>query len=254
MPHHFGRRDSRARDGTEDRLFGSIDSAPGRRALLLLAPCGCGGLRVREPVLRNAIVDRMERQQATNQLSGASGAVLQRYDLVKTAAGNPAGAARALEKKLEVEPVHDGALALAELSYQAGLLERSRAAKSKAAWYRDAAVLAALALEEPGGSRPDLAIQIHNGAVSRLIRASQAEATAGRTKLAGCPGRAGDRAFRDRGLLESAADRRPAGRGRPASEGDGPHLSTNRVWECRWWPTAWCRVDPNTPEVQDVAG
>ena len=186
MAHHFfGRRDSRARDGTEDRRLPTARLIPHLAAVLLvLAPGGCTGLRVREPVLRNAIADRVARLQATNQLSGASGAVLQRYDLVKTAAGNPAGAARALEKKLAVEPVHDGALALAELAYQAGLLERSRAARSKAAWYRDAAILATLALEEPGGSRPDLAIKIHNGAVSRLIRASQAEGQAVRTKLA----------------------------------------------------------------------
>jgi pimeloyl-ACP methyl ester carboxylesterase len=178
MPQHFGRRDSRARDAAEDRFLRTVRlSRPLGVALVLLELSlgGCGGLRVREPVLRNAIADRMERLHATNQLSSASGAVLLRYDLVKTAAGDPGGAARALEKKLAVEPVHDGALALAELSYQAGLLERSRAAKSKAAWYRDAAILAALALEEPGGSRPDLAIKIHNGAVSRLIRASQTQ-------------------------------------------------------------------------------
>jgi pimeloyl-ACP methyl ester carboxylesterase len=144
-------------------------------ALILLASIGCGGLSVCEPRLRNAIADRKDRLQATSQLSSASGAVLLRYDLLNTAARDPADAALVLERKLEVEPVHDGALALAELSYQAGLLERSRSQKSKSAWYRDAATLAALALEEPGGSRPDLAIKIHNGAVSRLIRASQAE-------------------------------------------------------------------------------
>ena len=45
-------------------------------------------------------------------------------------------------------------------------------------------LFAALALEEPGSSRPDLAIQIHNGAVSRLIRASQAEGRRRRAELA----------------------------------------------------------------------
>jgi pimeloyl-ACP methyl ester carboxylesterase len=176
MPHHFARRDSRARAGKEDRPLPTARSILAlAAALLVLAAFGCGGLSVREPRLRNAIEDRKERLQATNQLSSATGAVLLRYDLLKTAARDPAGAARSLEGKLATEPVHDGALALAELSFQAGLLERSRAQKSKSAWYRDAATLAALALEEPGGSRPDLAVRIHNGAVSRLIRASQAE-------------------------------------------------------------------------------
>jgi pimeloyl-ACP methyl ester carboxylesterase len=176
MPRHFSRMDSRARDGMEDRPLPTARSIlTSAVALLLLAPIGCGGLSVREPWLRNAIDDRKESLQATNQLSAATGAVLLRFDLLKTAAAAPARAAGILEKKVEAEPVHDGALALAELSYQAGLLARPRSPKSKSAWYRDAAVLAALALEEPGGSRPDLAIRIHNGAVSRLIRASQAE-------------------------------------------------------------------------------
>ena len=99
--------------------------------LLVLAPWGCGGLSVREPWVRNAIEDREERLQATNQLSSATGAVLLRYDLAQDfrPATRPS-AARILETKLEAEPVHDGALALAELSYQAGLLERSKSRES----------------------------------------------------------------------------------------------------------------------------
>ena len=88
--------------------------------------------------------------------------------------------------------------------------------------------------------------------MSRLIRASQAEA--------GRPGRNWRKVLEeqrivliDHGALpESAADRQPARGRRPSSQGDGPHLSDERVWEFRWWPTAWCRVDANTPEVQDV--
>ena len=60
------------------------------RLLLAIAPFGCGGLSVREPWLRNAIEDRKERLQATNQLSSATGAVLLRYDLLDTAARDPA--------------------------------------------------------------------------------------------------------------------------------------------------------------------
>jgi pimeloyl-ACP methyl ester carboxylesterase len=178
--------------------------------LLAIAPISCGGLSVREPWLRNAIADRKERFQATNQLSSATGAVLLRYDLVAAAALDPAGAARILEKKLEAEPVHDGALALAELSYQAGLSDRSKSPKSSTAWYRDAAVLAALALEEPGGSRPDLAVRIHNGAVSRLIRASQAEARP--------PGRNWRKVLEEQGITLTAA---------------APHLNPSQIANLR---------------------
>ena len=40
-------------------------------------------------------------------------------------------------------------------------------------WYRDAAVLATLALGDPATSRPDLAAEIHNRALARLIRLAQ---------------------------------------------------------------------------------
>jgi pimeloyl-ACP methyl ester carboxylesterase len=176
MPQVFARRESRARAGLEYRSTRHAGlSQFVLVCLLLILPLGCTGLSVREPVLRNAIADRKERLQAKNELSAATGVVLARFDLLKTAAGDPAKAARSLEEKLEAEPVHDGALALAELSYQAGLSERARSPKAST-WYRDAAVLAALALEDKEGSRPDLAIRIHNGAVSRLLRASQADA------------------------------------------------------------------------------
>jgi pimeloyl-ACP methyl ester carboxylesterase len=176
MPHLFARRDARVRAGLLARPSLAVPIAlVALVCFLAIVPVGCGGLSVREPWLRNAIEDRKDRFRATNQLSSATGAVLMRFDLLDAAASDPAGAARSLETKVETEPVHDGALALAELSYQAGLSRRSKSSKSSSAWYRDAAVLATLALEEPGGSRPDLAVRIHNGAVSRLIRASQAE-------------------------------------------------------------------------------
>ena len=80
-------------------------------ALFLLVPIGCNGLSVREPWIRNAIHDRTERRQATNQLSSATGAVLLRYDLLKTAARDPGAAASILGTKLESgPPLHDGAL------------------------------------------------------------------------------------------------------------------------------------------------
>ena len=221
-------------------------------ALLMLAPIGCGGLSVREPVLRNAIADRKESLQATHQLSAATGAVLERYHLLKTAAGNPAAAAGILEKAIEVEPVHDGALALAEISYQAGLLEKSRSPGRKSAWYRDAAILAALALEEPGGSRPDLAVRIHNGAVSRLVRDSQAEGRrAGRNwrdilreqgiELASTADYLNPRQIAD---LRVVADLQVKGINHVYQRpGLGVPLVAHRV----------VPFDPNTPDVQDVA-
>jgi pimeloyl-ACP methyl ester carboxylesterase len=250
----FVRTDSHARDGMEDRPLPTARSmlAAATAALLMLAPIGCGGLSVREPRLRNAIEDRREWLQATNQLSAATGAVLHRYDLIKHTAGDPGGAVEILTQKLEAEPVHDGALALAELSYQAGLLARSRSPKSKSAWYRDAAVLAALALEEPGGSRPDLAIRIHNGAVSRLIRASQAE------------GRQAGRNWRDVlaeqgiGLTSTAAYLNPLQIADLRVVADLRVKGMNHIYQRTGLgvPLVAHRVvppDPNTPEVQDAA-
>ena len=252
MPHLFARRESRARAGLQYRpapaacLILAILFTP----LLIVQP-GCGGLSVREPKLRNAIADRAERLKATNQLSSATGAVLLRYDLLKTASRDPAGTARILATKLEAEPVHDGALALAEISYQAGLLERSRSAKSPTAWYRDAAVLAALALEEPEGSRPDLAVRIHNGAVSRLIRASQAKSKQ--------PGRNWRTTLEEQGIAitATASYLSPAQIANLRVAADLQVSGMNRIYQRTGLgvPLVAHRVvarDENTPEVQDV--
>jgi pimeloyl-ACP methyl ester carboxylesterase len=154
--------------------------------LLLLTLGGCAPITAREAWLRTAIADRKERFQATRHLSNATGAVLARHDLVEAAAGDPAAAVGLLADQLGgpredsgAPGETDGALALAELSYQAGLLRQSQAPTSALPWYRDAAALAWLALAEPAGSRQDLALEIHNGAVARLLRASQAGSGAG---------------------------------------------------------------------------
>ncbi len=252
MSDRVGRRELQARAGLDDR-----PSPPVRSisivlvCLLAIAPLGCGGLSVSEPWVRNAIEGRLERSQAINHLSSATGAVLLRYDLLKTSSRDPAAAVRTLETKLEAEPVHDGALALAELSFQAGLLERSNSRNRAMDWYRDAAALATLALEEPAGSRPDLAVRIHNGAVARLIRASQAEA--------GRPGRNWRKVLEERKIVLStttpflnpqqianlrvAADLRVKGMDHIYQKGGlGVPLVAHRVMG----------VDANTPEVQDV--
>jgi pimeloyl-ACP methyl ester carboxylesterase len=143
--------------------------------LVTIAPLGCGSASVHECFIRNAVDDRIERWAAINHLSGVTGAVLASHNLVGTAANDPAEAARVLESQLQAQPEPDGAFALAELSYQAGLLERSRSPRAAMASYRDAAALAWIALADPAVSRPDLAVRIHNGAVARLIRTAQSE-------------------------------------------------------------------------------
>src|SRR5580704_10410966 len=98
MPHHFARRESRARNGLAYRSTRQAGSSQFVLVcLLLIVPFGCTGLSVREPVVRNAIADRKERLQAKNELSAATGVVLARFDLLKTAAGDLAKAARSLE-------------------------------------------------------------------------------------------------------------------------------------------------------------
>jgi len=147
--------------------------------LLIIAAAGCANISVREAWLRNAIDDRKDRFEATHRLSDATSAVLTRHGLLEMAANDPAGSARILEACLRSETETDAALALAELSYQSGLMTNSESPTSAMAWYRDAAAFAWLALANPAGSRRDLAVQIHNSAVARLIRASQEEAGRG---------------------------------------------------------------------------
>ena len=92
-------------------------------ALVVLAAVGCNGLSVREPWIRNAIQDRTERRQVTNQLSSATGAVLLRYDLVKAAAAIRPPQPASSNKSSRPSRCTTGPWRCAELSYQAGLLE-----------------------------------------------------------------------------------------------------------------------------------
>ena len=146
--------------------------------VLNISSAGCSTLSVREAWLRNVIDDRREQFEATSHLSNATATVLARHGLLETAANDPSGASRVLETRFQAEPETDGALAMAELSFRAGLIWGSTSPQSAMAWYRDAAALAWLALADPKGSRSDLALRIHNRSVARLIRASQAEAGA----------------------------------------------------------------------------
>ncbi len=152
---------------------------PGRSVavacLILAASAGCAGVKAREPALRNAFRDLRERRQAAEVPADPWARVLAREGLLDLAGRDPVVAAARLEDRLAVRPEADGALALAELSYRVGIDRQAGTPGEAIAWYRDAAALATLALREPGGTRPDLAIRVHNLAVARLIRIAQAE-------------------------------------------------------------------------------
>lgn len=144
--------------------------------LFLVAPAGCAGITAHEPQLRNSIDDWWERAGANRNLSDATSAVLFRQGLLDAAANDPAGAARALEARLFAAPEPDGALALAELSYNVGLMQQASSPSIAIAWYRDAGALAVLSLTETAGAKPELAQEIHNKAVARMIRLAGEEA------------------------------------------------------------------------------
>jgi pimeloyl-ACP methyl ester carboxylesterase len=142
---------------------------------------GCAGVSAREPWLRNAVASRQEQRRTLDTLSAATWRVLQSHGLTDRAAAGPAETASALEARLAgaARSEQDGALALAELSYQAGL-ERDtpwRQPGSALPWYRDAAALAWMALSDPSTTQRPLAIDIHNGAVARLVRAARSQET-----------------------------------------------------------------------------
>jgi len=124
--------------------------------------------------LSNAIADHWERLTRTRSLSGTTGVVLARHGLLDRAASDPLGAAQVLESRLVVQAEPDGALGLAELFYQAGLQHQRNSTLAAMAYYRDAAALSVVALSEPDGTRPDLAIELHNRALARLIRLTEA--------------------------------------------------------------------------------
>jgi len=145
--------------------------------LLIIASTGCVDVRARDARLRNAIDESWERVEANRGLnvSFEMGSVLARLGLLAQAQHDPAKAARLLEARLQTECEPGGWLALAELSYHVGLARQSGSPLASLAWYRDAAALAGLALADPAGARPDAALAIHNRAVARLVRISQAK-------------------------------------------------------------------------------
>ena len=127
---------------------------------------------------------RWERFEATHHLSRATAIVLARHELIGDRGQRPGRRgpdARSEELAVPAEP--DGALALAELSYQAGLSAKTApqagrwpgtATRPRSAW---------LALADPAGTRPDLALadpQRRRGpAGPRLAGGSAARAATG---------------------------------------------------------------------------
>jgi pimeloyl-ACP methyl ester carboxylesterase len=142
--------------------------------LLAIIPAGCVGITADDTRLANAIEDRWERLTRSNTLSAATGVVLARHGLLDRAAADPLGTAQALESRLVVQTEPDGALGLAELFYLAGLQHQGSSTLAAMAHYRDAAALAVVALSEPDGTRPDLAVALHNHALARLVRLTRA--------------------------------------------------------------------------------
>ncbi len=136
-------------------------------AILGIASAGCSTLNVHEAWLRNAIDDRREYFETTSHVSPVTARILARHGLLETVGNDPCGAARVLETRFQTEPETDGALALAELSLQAGLVWAWTSPGCAIAWYRDAAALAWLALADPNGSGGGLALRVHNAAVAR---------------------------------------------------------------------------------------
>jgi pimeloyl-ACP methyl ester carboxylesterase len=136
---------------------------------------GCAGISANDARVRNAFEDSWERFETVRGLnvSPESATVLHRQGLLIEAKNDQVTAARLLETQLAARPETDAALALAELSYHIGVSGQSMKPAVAIGWYRDAATLAALALSDPDATHRELATEIHNRAVTRLIRLCQ---------------------------------------------------------------------------------
>ena len=143
--------------------------------LLLVVSTGCASVKARDTVVRNAFRDHREIRQARSWPGEPWSSVLAREGLLELADQDPAAAASRLEDRLRDRPEADGALALAELSYRAGLARQSSSPDQAIAWLRDAAALSSLSLRDSACSSPGQALQVHNRSVARLIRIAQRE-------------------------------------------------------------------------------
>ena len=140
---------------------------------LLAISSGCVNVSARDTIVRNVIRDRVEVIEARATPSGPWADVLAREGLLALAEADPAAAATKLEERLRSRPDSDGALALAELSYRAGLERQSRNPGEAIAWFRDAAAFSSLAIQVSRTRKNEEAVEIHNRSVARLIRIAQ---------------------------------------------------------------------------------
>jgi pimeloyl-ACP methyl ester carboxylesterase len=157
------------------RISWERQSPIGVIGLLLAISSGCASVKARDTVVHNLIRDRVEVYEARTTPSGRWGAVLAREGLLEQAEVDPASAATRLEERLRLKPDPEGALALAELSYRAGLARQTKAPHEAITWLRDAAALSSLAIQESPSKDVGEAVQVHNRSVARLIRISQSE-------------------------------------------------------------------------------
>jgi pimeloyl-ACP methyl ester carboxylesterase len=158
--------------------------------LLLAVSAGCTGVKARDAIVRNALRDHRELREAELIPAGPWTSVLAREGLLGLAHSDPATAASRLEDRLRDHPETDGALALAELSYRAGLARQASSPDEAMAWLRDAAALASLSIRDSDGSDVEEAVQLHNRSLARLIRISQVE---GKHRVGGWQKALGDR-------------------------------------------------------------
>lgn len=136
---------------------------------------GCGNVRTFQPAVWNGTRARVERLGAVYGPNVVVEETLLRHGLSEAGRNDLGTAAQALTDRLESQPqaVPDDILALGELCYRAGLAAGRSETETRLRFFRDAAVLATLALAEPDLLRPAAAVELHNRAVARLIRLAQ---------------------------------------------------------------------------------
>jgi hypothetical protein len=156
-----------------------------RRALAITlsfasAFCACA-VRTREAPVHNAARDAVNRVASHLGMSACANGVLSRHELLGAASVDPEGTALRLELELESQPGGDPdvPLALAELWYRAALRRPNHDPASAIPPLRAAAAAAALALAEPAAGCCDRAVEVHNDAIARLVRISQAGRVSG---------------------------------------------------------------------------
>jgi hypothetical protein len=144
-------------------------------ALALASTFAAGAARPREAPLCSVARDAADRVGSSLGVSECTGGVLSRHGLLRTALVDPEGAALQLEAVLVSRPVAEpgGLLALAELWYRAALRQPHHDPASAVLPLRAAAAAATLALADPDAGCRDRAVEVHNGAVARLVRISQ---------------------------------------------------------------------------------